>query len=329
MHTGQLKKIKVRYSSLSLFMKNRELYEKVYVLGEPWVSTPAQVMGQALHKKLLEPDTFYDEFTVGAEAKHPFQQRFCELVAERLADNNELDFSGISNEEYISICEQSGYTRSSSITKWRELKQDTGIIELITSLYETYKTGVRKTPLSTADYEKVCDIVNKVSGEKFLARDNDLPGYFETSSTVSDVLGKSEVEVPIIMDYDDDIELSSRLDQIYIDDRGACLLIDYKFVQSVDGIEEKMFDYGYDLQAYLYSLQLYNKYRDIGNMKSEFDVRNVYIVVEKVYPYRVKWITFSRERLLAAKGRIAGAMEDLKECYRTDRFKDVNRYVCL
>lgn len=321
----QRERLTFRYSSISLYIKNSELYKRIYVLGESFPSSPAQVIGQALHKKLLEEDLFFTEFIVGAETKHQFQTRFCELVAKHFKNEDEVQFDTIPIIDYVDFCVKAGYARSSAVSKWKELIVDKGIQDMILFLHKEYRYGTKLTPISQTDYDLVCSIVNKIKEDKFIILNKNCDGYNEIGINIGEMIKQSLVEVPLIIDYDDDVSINSRLDQVYISQDGNIYCIDYKFVASLDGIEEKMFDYNYNVQAYIYSLQLYEKYKDEFALKDEFDIRNIYIVVEKAYPYRVRFITFSRETLTETKEKVQKTIELMKESHKTNDFIDSSK----
>ena len=320
-----LDKLKIRYSSLTTFMKNRELYKRIYVDNIPYPSSPAQVIGQALHKKLLEEDSFYNEFVVGADTKHPNQEKFCILVAQTLSTLGSCDFDFIDSDEYYNLCHAAGYVKSSARTKWVELLADEGIKTTIKMAYNEIVTGVKLVPISVSEYDKVCEIINKIKDEKFARIKGG--GFVETEFSLADMVKKSVVEESFLFDYDEDCVISSRLDQYYISKSGEIYCIDYKFLKTVDDAADKMLEYKYDIQAYLYSLQLFNKFKGEYNLADEFDIKNLYIAVEKEYPYRIKFITFSKDRLKDSKQKVEKAIAELKKCHETGNFIDYdNRF---
>lgn len=310
-------KLVLRYSSISTFIKNREMYEKLYVLKEYIEPKASLTIGQACHILLLEKDKFDSKIIVGGESKHPYQKKFCELMANKEEDEY------LSEKELTDICTESGYAASSSKTKWKELLEDSGIIILIKNLREERKTGVKKIVLSETEYIKIKEVVNKLENETMYLIDKD-GKFFCTNTSIKELIGKSQIEKDLILEQEDLI-ITSKLDQIFID-KDQVHMIDYKFVNNVDIVDNKDIEnYLYNIQACIYSKQLFAEYKDKLNLKDWKQIKCTYVIIEKSYPYRVRFMKFSEATMEKTEKEISKIIVEMKKCHQENNFIDINK----
>ena len=323
----------VRASSLSLFIKNRELYKHIYVDGNHFPSSTAQNFGTACHLYLLENEKFWDEFEIASAAKHVYQATFCDLVSSAYIESEPKSdistfISQISPSELEKFCIQSGYAASSSKTKWKELLADDAIIDTIRRDVQFKKTGIVKKKISADEFSLLEKIMESVKNRIFLPC-TDVP--------IGDIVSESKkdglLEKEIYMDYPglNDVSIKSTVDQIYYCNKTKqVFVIDYKFVASIDGIEEKMRnDYRYDIQAAIYRTQVLHHFKEKFGIREKREINVVYVAVEKQIPFRVKHVYFSTAFLDKTDQEIGRAINQMIIAHETDIFEDEDQLSCV
>jgi len=209
-----------------------------WYLDHPEPQTPALTFGSAVHKLLLEPMDFENEYAVAP----PVDRR----------------------------------TKSGRET------------------WQTFCAGVgNKTVIAQDDFDTMCEMVEKAKSVPYVQR-----------------LLKGKHEVPLFWtDADTGLECKVKLD-ILAEDDGRIVIADYKSCANAktDIFNSKMFNFGYHLQAYMYSEGAVQALE----LKERPDF--IFIAQEKNPPYAVNLIEVTEDVMMAGMDCFRECMGLVKQC---------------
>lgn len=339
-------------SMLSLLKRSEELFYHTYIVRDMNTQSTAQMIGEANHCYLLEPEKFKENYIIGAETKHQYQTNFVDIITTDYVgwktvntENQQYsqfhtDFDAYLEHQFkdtaymTAVAEMSGYAKSSAGTKWKELIKDEGIMSAIKTKVKCLDKGICQKSLSKSEYDGIISVCEELKKQDmpYICIDN----YFNNDNiktigdTINDSIKSNMIERSFVMEIEHNGEhyrIKSKVDQLIYQEHFTkvipemVIINDFKFVQSVDDIERKLiYDYGYHRQAAVYEKQLENV------LEPGTIIKVLFTVVEKSYPYRVRYFLMSRETLDKGWQEILELLEIYTDCMSTQDFSEKKKF---
>ncbi len=339
-------------SMLSLLKRSEELFYHTYILRNMNTQSTAQMIGEANHCYLLEPEKFKENYIIGAETKHQYQTNFVDIITtdyigwkELNTENQQFsqfytDFDAYLENQFkdttymTAVAEMSGYAKSSAGTKWKELIKDEGIMSAIRTKIKCLDKGICQKSLSKSEYDgiiSVCEELKKHPMPFFTIDEFWIKGgHMSIGDCINASIQANMIERSFVMEVEhlgEYYRIKSKTDHLYYQAAFEDLLPemviinDFKFVQSVDDIERKLiYDYGYHRQAAVYEKQLENV------LEPGTIIKVLFTVVEKSYPFRVRYFLMSRETLDKGWNEILELLEIYTDCMSTQDFSEKKKF---